>query len=59
MNYRQLKQILDNMTEDELNQDVTVYSATDDEFIAATSVQFSSEADNNVLDDNHAYLVTV
>ena len=58
MNYRELKLVLDQMSEEQLDQTVTVYNIDMDEFVAVVSVEFSSETDNDVLDDNHAYLVT-
>lgn len=54
MNYRELQQILSEMSEQELDQTVTAYLNFEDEFIAVTSVLVAEESD--VLDKGHIYL---
>ena len=55
MNYRELKQILNSMTESELDQTATVYVNEEDEFYAVNSVRISDESCDQ-LDPEHLYL---
>ena len=54
MKYRELLEILNGMTEDELNQDVTAYLNSEDEFAPVTSVLVACEATAS-LDVGHVY----
>ena len=55
MKYRELKQLLDKMTESELDQTVTVFVEDVGEFYPVLSAGVASE-DNDVLDPGHVYL---
>lgn len=54
MKYRELLEILKDMTEDELNQDVTAYLNAEDEFVPVTSVMVACEATAS-FDVGHVY----
>ena len=53
MTYRELKNQLDNMTDEALGQDVTVYLEDEDEYFA---IMKTGLCDDGVLDDGHLYL---
>lgn len=52
--YKQLKRILDNMSEEELEQTATVYVGPMDEYMPVCKTGFTSETD--ILDDGHLVL---
>ena len=54
MTHRELLKILEGMTEDELNQDVTAYLNAEDEFVPVTSVLVADDS-QSVLDVGHVY----
>lgn len=54
--YRDLKAVLDTMTEDELNQDVTV-EISDEEFVAVNFCDVIEYTD--ILDAGHIFLSTL
>ena len=54
MKYRELLEVLEGMTEDELNQDATAYLNAEDEFVPVTSV-LVADATQSVLDVGHVY----
>lgn len=54
--YRDLKTVLDTMTEDELNQDVTV-EISDEEFVAVNFCDVIEYTD--ILDAGHIFLSTL
>jgi hypothetical protein len=56
MTYRKLLQILETLNDIELNQDITLYSILNDEFIPARSVAVAQGKDNDVLDEGHIYI---
>jgi hypothetical protein len=56
MTYRKLLQILESLNDIELNQDITLYSILNDEFIPARSVAVAQGKDSDVLDEGHIYI---
>ena len=54
MTYRELKEILNSMTETELNQTVTAYLNLEDEFTPISSVLISDSSEDR-LDQGHVY----
>ena len=54
MYYRELLTQLQNMSEEQLNQTVTIHLKEEDEFFGVRSSQVTTEDD--VLDKNHFYL---
>ena len=56
LTYRQLKWIVAALTEDELNQNVSV--EVGDEFYEVSDVRFADPVSNDVLDPGHVYLIT-
>jgi hypothetical protein len=56
MTYRKLLQILETLNDIELNQDITLYSILNDEFIPARSVAVAQGKDSDVLDEGHIYI---
>lgn len=58
MTYKELKEQLDNLSEEQLNQDVTVYDSHQDEYYGSyTDLEFTPNDETDVLDPNHAYIV--
>lgn len=57
MNYRELRDELFSLTEEQLNADVTIYLQDNDEFYAVSDTfKFSVYEDCDVLDPGHPYL---
>lgn len=56
MNYRQLLNVLERLTDEELNQDITIYSISDDEFFPARALGIANKQDTDVLDEGHLYI---
>lgn len=54
MNYHELKKIINELNEYELNQTVTAYINLDDEFVPVTSVLIA-ESNQDILDAGHVY----
>ena len=54
MTYRQLLKVLQEAEDARLDDDVTIYDASEDEFFAVESVNVQLEDD--VLDEGHIYL---
>lgn len=54
LTYRQLKQHLDELEDEKLDDNVTIYLSEYDEYIPVTNVFVTDEAD--VLDEGHTYL---
>lgn len=57
MTYNELLEILNSMTPDQLNQNVTVCVTDQEEYWMIDQARVS--LDNDVLDDGHVYLRTV
>jgi hypothetical protein len=55
MTYRKLIDRLNGLSEEQLNQDVTVYDPRLDEYFAVNSLSFSK--DDDVLNKGHSYLI--
>ena len=55
MTYYQLLEKLKCLPLSTLNQDVTLYDISQDEFVGATECHYSDE-DTDVLDPNHLYI---
>lgn len=53
MIYKDLKEILNSLSLEELNQTVTAYLTAEDEFVAVSSVLIESKTDR--LDKGHIY----
>lgn len=56
MTYCQLIRQLSNLTNDKLDNDVTVYSRVEDEYYPARSLNLST-VDCDVLDEGHPFIV--
>lgn len=58
MTYRELAaEILNTLTDEQLDMDVTIYDSEDDEFFGCYSnILGITTAEDNVLDKNHPYL---
>lgn len=56
MTYKDLLKELNNLTAEQLNQNVTVYLADQDDFVAVTTVSTTQETD--VLDKEHFVLIS-
>jgi hypothetical protein len=54
--YRKLLKALQNLPDNRLDDDVTVYIKTDDEYHAATGASIAEEETNDVLDDGHLFI---
>jgi hypothetical protein len=57
MTYLELKQRLDQLPPGRLDDTVTVYDPYEDEYIAVVGTDVCDEADNDVIDHNHLYLI--
>ena len=57
MTYLQLLQRIQLMPAERLHDTVTVYDPYEDEYIAVIGTDVCDEADNDVLDHNHLYLI--
>lgn len=57
MTYRELLKNLKDLSEEELNQDVAVYSVDSDEYTEVTQTKITEETD--VLDEGHFLLIGV
>ena len=57
MTYLQLLQRLQTIPAERLHDTVTVYDPYEDEYIAVIGTDVCDEADNDVLDHNHLYLI--
>ncbi len=57
MTYQQLLQRIQSMPTERLHDTVTVYDPYEDEYIAVIGTDVCDEADNDVLDHNHLYLI--
>lgn len=55
MTYKQLLEQLQDLTEEQLNQTVTVYESQDNEFFMVDHTAVTNESD--VLDEDHFFLV--
>lgn len=55
MTYKELFQQLSTLTEEQMNQTVTVHDPYQDEYIAVVHTETTSDSD--VLDENHFFLV--
>lgn len=53
--YIDLKNILDNLTEDQLSDDVTIYDSHEDEFFPVSNTAIEDE--DSTLHKNHFYLI--
>lgn len=59
MTYRELAlEILDTLTDEQLDMDVTIYDSEDDEFFGcyANVLGITTSDDDDVLDENHPYI---
>jgi hypothetical protein len=56
MTYKELKDQLDNLNEEQLEMDVTIYDSEEDEFFGCYAPQLSINKEDDTLDDNHPYL---
>jgi len=52
--YQQLLDYLKNLSQSDLNKNVTVYDSSRDEFMPVSSISFTTESD--VLDADHPFL---
>ena len=57
MTYLQLLHRLQTIPTDRLHDTVTVYDPYEDEYIAVIGTDVCDEADNDVIDHNHLYLI--
>ena len=57
MTYKELKNQLEKLDEDQLNMDVTIYDSEDDEFYGCYAPHLSINKEADTLDDNHPYLI--
>jgi len=56
MTYAQLKAHIETMDNEQLNQDVTIFLATEDEYMPVFNIEYA-EDNNDVLDKNHPFLI--
>jgi hypothetical protein len=56
MKYKELLEKLQSLDENQLNQTVTVYVSSDDEYFGISDSDFSKEETCDVLDPDHVYL---
>lgn len=54
MTYRELKNLLENIGDESLDQNVTVYDSYEDEYFPTTDTGFCYDG---VLDDGHLFLI--
>jgi hypothetical protein len=57
MTYQDLLDRIQQLPPDRLQDTVTVYDPYEDEYIAAIGTDVCDEADNDVIDHNHLYLI--
>lgn len=57
MTYKELKNQLENLNEEQLDMDVTIYDSEDDEFFGCYTPQLHINKEDDTLDDNHPYLI--
>ena len=55
--YRQLKKILDNCSDEQLDQTVTVFDVTTDDYYSSIKTEITNEETCDVLDDKHLVLI--
>jgi len=56
MSYRKLRDKLNGLAEDQLDMDVTIYDAEDDEFYGCYAAKLEINTSDSALDDGHPYL---
>ncbi|MBK6914989.1 MAG: hypothetical protein IPH11_15510 [Ignavibacteriales bacterium] len=56
MTYKELKDQLEDLNEDQLKMDVTIYDTEDDEFFGCYAPNLSFSEEDDTLDENHPYL---
>lgn len=56
MTYKELKDQLDGLTEEQLDMDVTIYDAEIDEFYGCYSPKLEINTTDSTLDEGHPYL---
>ena len=56
MTYKDLKDQLEVLSEDQLRMDVTIYDSEDDEFYGCYASHLSFNKEDDTLDENHPYL---
>lgn len=54
MTYKELLDLLNELDEEQLNMDVTIYDTEEDEFFKSAGFNITDETD--ILDENHPYL---
>jgi hypothetical protein len=57
MTYKELKNQLEKLNEDQQDMDVTIYDSEDDEFYGCYAHDLSINNEDDTLDDNHPYLI--
>jgi hypothetical protein len=57
LSYKQLAELIGNMTDEQQNMTATVYINGEDEFYPINSIEFSKEGECDALDDNHPYFI--
>ena len=57
MTYQELLDRIKQLPPDRLQDTVTVYDPYEDEYIAVIGTDVCDEADNDVIDHNHLYLI--
>lgn len=57
MTYQDLLDRIQQLPPDRLRDTVTVYDPYEDEYIAVIGTDVCDEADNDVIDHNHLYLI--
>ena len=57
MTYQDLLDRIQQLPPDRLQDTVTVYDPYEDEYIAVIGTDVCDEADNDVIDHNHLYLI--
>ena len=57
MTWLKLKQYIERMTQEQLNQDVTIHLDSKDEFFAVDHAELCDSNEEDRLDDGHPYLV--
>lgn len=57
MTYKDLLEELNKLTEEQLNQTVTIYEPYQDEYIAAVDTCVSTEFECDALDEGHFYII--
>jgi vacuolar-type H+-ATPase subunit E/Vma4 len=56
MTYRQLLKVIQNIPDNYLDDDVTIYIKQEDEYFAASGTEIADEATNDVLDPGHLFI---